>query len=803
MNFKLRICLSAAFILLLASCGPKVNPISQKAIDEKPDEAVKIFESQYDYESLPASPTSMLCGAYLKLRDYKNYFTCIKHLSTKEDTVGATFLGMMYRNYGQWLIGDYQMKVDALIDTGQYKEALKYALECLRLTQDEYPDESAVLALANPIGAVAHCYALLGNAEKADFYLKKFDEIKGADNIYIQPVFLRFKYTEIVKVRLALGQYQKALDAMNEYQRKVDEDTSGGKRIAAATGMAALSTLAMVVNPVTGIFYLGNTIMAAGSEVFYRSMLQTIEWASIKFRKARCLYETGQYDKARKEYDDLLNHDGIKNLSGIYPVILRDRGRIAVRDGDVGLAEKYFSESIVTIETYRSTLIDDTSKIGFVNKKLSVYGDMISLLVGQKRFDEAFAYTERAKARALIDLLASRSDLNINMTEGEKTLVSNINESTQKMESYVSPEAKETQRGLFIRNKNKLETDSPEVASLVTVTSVDTSRIQSLLPADETLIEYYMNDDQLFAFVMTSEGISATKLYYTELSSDISKFRTEITNPQSSQYKSTGRKLYSKLIKPIEKLFAGRKLTIVSHGPMHYLPFEALVSGNKFLIDVYSIRLLPSASVLKFLKTHNDIPDNILAFGNPDLGSREYDLPGSQREVRSIAKEFSKSVILLRGKASKQNLIEYGAKYKYLHFATHGIYDPENPLHSGLFLAGDDPSQGMLTVNELYSLKLNADMVTLSACETGLGKVSNGEDVVGLTRGFLFAGSSTVIASLWQVDDRITAKLMKSMYDNLKHEDKRAALRDAQLKVKDKYKRHPYYWAAFQLTGAN
>ena len=115
-------------------------------------------------------------------------------------------------------------------------------------------------------------------------------------------------------------------------------------------------------------------------------------------------------------------------------------------------------------------------------------------------------------------------------------------------------------------------------------------------------------------------------------------------------------------------------------------------------------------------------------------------------------------------------------------------------------LSKDDTSDGRLKVGKLYSMRLDADLVTLSACETGLGKVANGDDVVGLTRGFLYAGASTIVASLWKVDDQATAQLMNQFYQRLKSGDKREALRQAQLETSRQFS-HPYFWAAFQLTG--
>jgi CHAT domain-containing protein len=155
---------------------------------------------------------------------------------------------------------------------------------------------------------------------------------------------------------------------------------------------------------------------------------------------------------------------------------------------------------------------------------------------------------------------------------------------------------------------------------------------------------------------------------------------------------------------------------------------------------------------------------------------------------------------LLRKDANEAALRQYGSGFRYLHFATHGEFNSDAPLKSALLLSRDREHDGLLTVDKLYSMKLDADLVTLSACETGLGKIANGDDVVGLTRGFLYAGASSIVASLWKVDDKATSYLMTRFYDNLERSDKREALRQAQRDTLGRYA-HPYYWAAFQLTG--
>jgi CHAT domain-containing protein len=190
-----------------------------------------------------------------------------------------------------------------------------------------------------------------------------------------------------------------------------------------------------------------------------------------------------------------------------------------------------------------------------------------------------------------------------------------------------------------------------------------------------------------------------------------------------------------------------------------------------------------------------------LILGNPNLGNPKYDLKFAQDEALAIGKILPKSKVLLRAEATETNLRTYGSQYSFIHLAVHGTFDLDKPLNSALLLARDKDNDGLLRAGDLYNLSLNADLVTLSACETALGKVATGDDVVGFTRGFLYAGARSLISSLWQVDDQATRDLMVAFYSNLQSMTKDEALRQAQLKVKKQYQ-HPYYWAAFVLTGS-
>jgi CHAT domain-containing protein len=262
-----------------------------------------------------------------------------------------------------------------------------------------------------------------------------------------------------------------------------------------------------------------------------------------------------------------------------------------------------------------------------------------------------------------------------------------------------------------------------------------------------------------------------------------------------------GRPLYDRLIRPLSAEIKGSKLTISPHGVLHYLPFGALLDGDEYLLDRFSLRLIPSAGTLAYLKTDRPTKTGtLLALGNPDLGNARYDLPNAQVEAVNVAALFPSSRALVRSAASKTAVEELGNGFSILHFATHGKFNTDDPLRSGLYLAKGNESEGLLTVSDLYTLRWDVDLVTLSACETALGKVANGDDVIGLTRGFLYAGARSIVASLWEVDDAATAKLMLSFYRYQQDHDKREALRLAQIETRKDYP-HPAFWAAFQIVG--
>jgi CHAT domain-containing protein len=512
--------------------------------------------------------------------------------------------------------------------------------------------------------------------------------------------------------------------------------------------------------------------------------------------------EGGRFDEALAQFTIVDSYDMFDINRARKWAFLHDFGRSHQALGNTDKSIELFSQAIEIFESQRSSLRDERGKIGFVGNKQAVYADLVSALMDQRRYAEAFSYAERGKARALVDVLASKKSFGNSSSGGQNRLITELDEAEKSTrQAAMFGEDVSKTRGLVIASHEAISQQAPELASLVTVGVPQVETIQSLLPVGETLIEYYGSGENLVAFIVTRDDVQGVRLNGEGLAREVSAFRKALINVNSTNYQRFGDQLYNRLLRPLGAALGTKQITIVPHGALHYLPFSALTDGGSFVVDRFAIRMLPSASVLLFLKQNNSSMGSLLALGNPDLGDADYDLPFAGQEVRRISEQVAGAKLLTRGQATESALKRYGNSFRYLHLASHGTFDAERPLLSGLLLVGDSQNDGILTVGELYDLQLNADLVTLSACETALGKVASGDDVVGFTRGFLYAGASSIISSLWQVDDAATSDLMTGFYARLAGTDKRSALRQAQLATKTRYG-HPYYWAAFQLTGA-
>ena len=250
--------------------------------------------------------------------------------------------------------------------------------------------------------------------------------------------------------------------------------------------------------------------------------------------------------------------------------------------------------------------------------------------------------------------------------------------------------------------------------------------------------------------------------------------------------------LYAELIAPLRPFFEGKHLIIVPHGPLHFLPFHALQKGEEYLCDAFTVSYAPSATVFSLCQEKSAS----LSTRSLILGIADERAPQILDEVQSVAALLPQSALHVGDQATSSLLREKGPQSGLLHIATHGVYRQDNPMFSGIRL-GD----GYLNLYDLYRMRLNAKLVTLSGCATGMNFVAAGDELLGLQRGLFCAGATTLLLSLWDVHDQSTSQLMQLFYrEYIRAGNMAGALRHAMQELREQDP-HPYFWAPFVLVG--
>ncbi len=597
---------------------------------------------------------------------------------------------------------------------------------------------------------------------------------------------------------------------------KVDSDYKRAKAMALARAQMAVGAWADVI------------VTMESSEASFRfdKMLDTFlsgsafsgrnNWLWIELPRAfmqhKAQLEVGRLDAARQGFDRLLGLPELSVNAEIYWQTLVERSRIAEQDGQWDKALELYRRARDVIESQRRSIRTETSKIGFAQDKQVVYQGVVRVALKQGNKALALETAEQAKSRTLVDLLAAKSDFGIHGARAAEVEQAFLQ--FQRLDAQLvlqPPNADPTQRSALTASlkqaAQQLRTLAPQLASLVTSGGISAEQMAAALNPREVLVGYFSSGPVLYGYTLSGSEIRIYPLEGRGLDDDIAEFRQGIKK-RRKQTQELGQALYNRLLRPMQASIAGRDLLIVPHAGLHYLPFAALHDGQRYVVQGRALRYLPTAMLMGLLSSPAAAPSaeqvrHLLILGNPDLGQAAYDLPAAQEEAQALKTMFGgSSELFIRGAATESLIKRRSVEFSHIHVASHGEFSADAPLDSRLRLAADAANDGMLTVSEIYGLNLNASLVMLSACETGLGKVSNGDDVIGLTRGFLYAGARNVVGSLWEVDDEATGELSKRLYVNLKAGMPMArALTQAQEHVMVK-KPHPFFWAAFQVNGA-
>jgi CHAT domain-containing protein len=731
------------------------------------DELERQLEAQAAQGPLTTPDLHMLCYAQSRIKRYARLLSCLDRLE-RQVKAGDPGTRLFALEDATPSIGI--MRTEALVELGQYKAAIDEGLRTLDWLERDGSEDLDIVAAT--LSAVSVAHTLSGEREKGQHYALLLDKLRIS---FLSP-YANAKAMALARARMALKDYPGVLAAL-----------------------AADKTFTLNIfldRLVTGAYFTG-----------------TNNWAWVELPRAymltKALIETSRAQEARPTLERLLALPQTRSNGELYWMLLDERARLAVADRNPALALASLREAIDTVEQQRASINTEASKIGFVGDKEGLYARAIALSLELGEQALAYELMERAKSRALVDLLAGReAGVQAALQSRDPQAGSALQDwrravdeaAVQLPAAGLDAGASGRARASAAGQAAQLKKQHPALASLVSVDALPLDEVRTHLAPNETLVEYHLHDGQLVIMAATKDKVLSAVRPGAGLEQEVNLLREAIMARQDAG--AAARALYQRLLAPVAELTRGRDLVVVPAGILHYLPFAALHDGQDSLLAAHGLRFLPSATVQKYLPAPRRAPPRgMLVLGNPDLGKPELDLPAAQQEAELLGRLVPDSTVLLRLEASESRLRLLAGSHRYLHLAAHGQFRSTNPLASRLALAPDGQHDGNLTLSEIYGLRLDADLVTLSACETGLGRKVGGDDLVGMTRGFLYAGASNIVASLWEVDDAATMALMQGFYRRLlAGQPKRAALREAQLELRARFP-DPLHWAAFYLTG--
>jgi len=649
--------------------------------------------------------------------------------------------------------GDYCSVSLQFAEAGEFRRALREASKTIYLGQKN--DKSYVTAIGARNLALAYNYANdIANAER--FAQQVLDADLSSRLNVVGPA-----YKVLGDVRLRQGRYA---DAADFYQQSVDNSPTWMEPMIVAS-LARARALNGEYDKAEKL-YVAATETAADLPENDRTdrLIGTFgkigDWfkPAIIRGQAELAFLRGDHDKAIALYESIKISSEADPYQAVWLHAGKARALWAKGDKESALAS--IERAIATTESLRAKFRSEEIKVGLFGNVQDVFDDAIEMAMQQGQHARALHLSEKSRARALLDMVRNR----VTFSDGS--------------DAFADP--------------------------LRAITGLD--QIQAALSKDKTLVVYHSTTKQTFAFVITQKNLKAVTipLGRDPLANKVRQLQNQIRGQGETDLLL--RELYTALIDPLGLGNAG-SVIIAAHKALHFLPFQALRGPDGYLVEAHALQQVPSASILTLTHAPADQGAHLLALGNPKLASPQYDLPGAQAEVESIAKLYSAPKVYVRENATRSKVLNEGPASNVIHIAAHAEVDEADPLYSRILLAqgGFDPLKKDLEAKDIYSIDLhNTGLVVLSACQSGLGKISGGDELFGFTRTFLSAGADRVMVSLWDVEDNATAALMKKFYSAAQKTDMPIALQQAQVSLlKDSKTSHPLFWAGFNLVGVN
>ena len=504
---------------------------------------------------------------------------------------------------------------------------------------------------------------------------------------------------------------------------------------------------------------LANALIESGNTQRARQLLGTLAQpkdaslaAQLERSKARLLLAENKPDEARDAYLKLTTYkagaDAQYTRMWAWDGVARSESAL----GQKQAAADASTRALQDVDAVRAKFRSEEFKMGLFSDLQSIFDRAVGLYSEVGNAGQALEVSERSRSRALLDAVRGRAALGRTEAAG----------------------------------------------------SADLASLQRALKSDERVVQFHSLPDRLQVWVVSPGEVKSQSIPIKrdELVELVETFRNSVVRGRRNAIANAD-KLGAGLIAPLG-LAPGQRVVFVPHGPLHYLPFQALRTDGRYLIETNPVSVSPSMTIaVQLAQRASRTEPALVAFGNPRI-EEKYDLPGAEVEVKQLAQLFPRNNLYLGAAATKTQFREAANRAPILHVAAHAEADQVDPLYSRILLANEGGKQNFLEAHEILAMPMQGtSLVTLSACESGLGRVAKGDEVLGFTRSFLSAGTSALIASLWPVSDDATEVLMSTVYAELaKGRDVQSAMQAGQLAVlKQPRMAHPFFWAPFNLIG--
>ncbi len=691
-----------------------------------------------------------------------------------------------------------QLMASLLSTAGDYEEALRWQDKALEQAR-EYKITGQIIWANIGMGDL---YGELGDIARAERYYKSAKSVK--DSLSAGSAGLQ------ASLDLRMGEVLNAHDYFRSQQSNTGE----------AIALLRMSEIMIRKNKAdSALVLLENAQRLFSSSVNRQGIVNT------QLLRGKLLAEKGRF----KQAENLL--DSARSQPDFPETIWQSwfqLGRLHESQNEPEKARDAYFNAISVIEKIRGKLTIDEFKSSWFRNKREVYDRLINLLIRLNRNEEAFQVSEQARSRAFYDNIAGRKinfrgalpgDLTIleqqkrNEIEKLYKLIQNEgasgNSNSQDSRQVNLREIRAALTDIQAEYEDilqRIKLENPEYRELVSADPVKPDDLRKKIDPTTALLIYWIGDNELITWLITNSSIIRKSAGFKrmDLTVLIDKTRKSIQSNNDRDVTKGLKELHSILISPFEVDLKGKeKLVIIPNGSLHFIPFQSLINAKgEFLVDKFNITYSPSASVYS-LYADKQVKKGSrfmgMALGDISVGNN-VGLPGTEDELKKILPLFTDKLSSIGTQSTESFAKKSAGEFNFIHFATHGIYNYRQPLYSFLLFPPSDNDDGRLNVWEVFEMNINSKLVTLSACETGLGNLDQGDELVGLSRAFLYAGSSAVIVSLWSVADYPTSILMTNFYKYIKTHPLQEALTLAQRDVIKQYPQ-PLYWSPFILIG--